>query len=371
MLLFAVLMPVLIAMLAFAVEVGRMYLVRSQLQTAVDAGALAACLSLRDNRTDVPSAIASAQKFVQLNRAGAFVEVPKEAINIQPGSWDATARVFVPGTTSPNAVQVSGTLDNEPFFFARALGVSKFSVPRSAIAIRGDNPLDIIMTLDLTGSMISAEGRIKALQNAAPIFVNVLETVGDNDRVGVMGYGALKSKYNPVALGHFGVSYTSSPSSLYPINDDWCGVLEAGLTFDFDYLRQSVLNPSTLIANKYNGWTPIGVLYVTRRTTSTQTRRPGIEKVIVLMSDGHANKPVADPAGYARVMASYAASLDIKVYTISLGSAADEDLMQQIADLAGGKHFIASGTSASALTTTLTKAFKKIAGDIKSPQLVQ
>lgn len=370
MLLFAVLLPVLIAMLAFAVEVGRMYLVRSQLQTAVDAGALAACLSLRDNQTDVPSAIASAQKFVQLNRAGAFVKVPLEAITIQPGSWDTTARVFLPGATAPNAVQVSGTLDKEPFFFANVFGVSKFSVPRSAIAIRGENPLDIMMTLDLTGSM-SAEGRIKALQNAAPIFVNVLETVGDNDRVGVMGYGAMKSKYDPVALGHHGVAYTSAPTSLYPSNDDWCGVLEAGLTFDFDYLRQNVLDSKTLFANKYNGWTPIGAALRDSAHYLNANARPGIDKVIVLMSDGHANKPNADPAGYALVMASYAASLDIKVYTISLGSAADEDLMQQIADLAGGKHFIASGTSSSELTTTLTRAFKNIAGDIKPPQLVQ
>ena len=32
------------------------------------------------------------------------------------------------------------------------------------------------------------------------------------------------------------------------------------------------------------------------------------------------------------------------MYTISLGNGADEDLMQQIADLTGGEHFIAKGT---------------------------
>ncbi|MEQ1827470.1 MAG: TadG family pilus assembly protein [Pirellula sp.] len=369
MLFFAILLPVLIAMLAFAVEIGRMYLVRSQLQTAVDAGALAASLRLRDNRTDVPAAIAAAQQFVQLNRVGAYTTVPADAITIQPGRWDATGRVFEPGANPPDAIQVSGTLDKEPFFFGRALGVSKFSVPRSAIAISGGNPMDIMMTLDLTGSM-NGEGRIQALQNAAPIFVNVLETVGDNDRVGVMGYGAMKSKYNPAALGHHGLSYTSTPSSLYPSNDDWCGVLEAELTFDFDYLRQNVLNQSTLIANKYNGWTPIGAALRDSAHYLDANARPEIDKVIVLMSDGHANKPAGDASGYALAMASYATVLNIKIYTISLGSAADEDLMQQIADLAGGKHFVASGTSAGALTTSLTDAFKKIAGDIKQPQLV-
>jgi hypothetical protein len=70
-------------------------------------------------------------------------------------------------------------------------------------------------------------------------------------------------------------------------------------------------------------------------------------------------------------MASYAASLKIKVYTISLGNAADENLMQQIANTSGGKHFIASGSSEIALTTSLTQAFKKIAGDMKETQIVQ
>ncbi len=370
MLLFAILLPVVIAMLAFAIEIGRMYVVRSQLQTAVDAGALAASLKLRDNRTDVPAAIAAAQQFVQLNRAGAFLTVSADAINIEPGSWNATTRAFVSGAQPTDAIRVSGILDKEPFFFGRFLGLSKFAVPRSAIAGSGGSPLDIMMTLDLTGSM-SAEGRIQALQNAAPIFVNVLETVGDNDRVGVMGYGARISKYNPVALGHNGVSYTLAPSSLYPSNDDWCGVLEAGLTSDFNYLRTSVLNSTTLIANKYNGWTPIGAALRDSAHYLNANARRKIDKVIVLMSDGHANKPYTDPAGYALLMASYAASLDIKVYTISLGSAADEDLMQQIADQAGGKHFKASGTSSAELTTALTNAFKKIAGAIKQAQLVQ
>ncbi len=370
MLLFAILLPVLIAMLAFAVEIGRMYLVRSQLQTAVDAGALAACLQLRDKQTDVPAAVDAAEKFVQLNRVGAFVTVPANAISIQPGKWDSAARAFVTGGDSPDAVQVSGTLNKEPFFFARSLGISKFSVPRSAVAIKGDTPMDIMMTLDLTGSM-SVQGRIQALQKAAPVFINVLKTVGDNDRVGVMGYGALKSKYNPAALGHSGVSYTNTPISMYPSNDEWCGVLEAGLTFDLDYLRNSVLTSTTLTANKYNGWTPIGAALRDSAHYLNANARPEIDKVIVLMSDGHANKPSGDAAGYALVMASYAAALNIKVYTISLGNAADEDLMQQIADTASGKHFIASGNSESELTTSLTRAFKRIAGDLKQSQLVQ
>ena len=146
--LIAILMPVLVVMVVLAIEIGRMYLVRAQLQTAVDAGALAAGLQLRENPDNVNDAVKKGLKFVQLNRAGAFVEVPKDAVAIEPGSWDPATRVFTPGTAFPDAIQVSATLDQEPFFFAKALEFHTFAMPRSAIAIAGGRPLDIIMTLD-------------------------------------------------------------------------------------------------------------------------------------------------------------------------------------------------------------------------------
>jgi Ca-activated chloride channel family protein len=369
MILMALLLPVLIAMVAFAIEMGRMFLVRNQLQTAVDSGALAAGLSLRENPDDVDAALAAGVDFVQRNRAGAFVTVPADAIIIEAGKWDSVTRTFTPGMDSPDAIQVNGTLDKEPMFFGRAMGLKTFAMPRAAIAIGGGSPLDIIMTLDLSGSM-GSQGRIEALRDAAPVFIDVLESVGDNDRVGVMGYGAMNSRYDPVARGHNGVKYTLAPQSLYPPNDDWCGVLEAELTFDLDYIRNSVLDSGTLQANKYNGWTPIGGALRDSCHYLSQNARPSVEKVVVLMSDGHANKPAGNGPGYALDMASYAVSLDIKVYTISLGNGADEDLMQQIADMTGGEHFIASG-SAGELSGALTEAFAKIADAMKQTQLVQ
>ncbi len=366
----AILLPVLIAMVAFSVEVGRMYLVRSQLQTAVDAGALAAGLQLREKPEDIDEAVKKGLKFVQLNHAGAFVKVPKEAIAIVAGSWDAATRTFSPGAAVPDAIQVSGSLDQEPLFFAKALGLHTFAMPRSAIAIAGGSPLDVIMTLDLSGSM-GSQGRIEALQIAAPTFIEVLKDVGDNDRVGVMGYGAMISRYDPVASGHNGTPYTSAPSSLYPDGDDWCGVLEAPLTFDLKYIKDKVLDSNTLEANKYNGWTPIGGALRDSAHYLSLNARGGVEKVVILMSDGHANKPAGNGPGYALDMAAYAASQEIKVYTISLGNGADEDLMQQIASLTGGEHFIAKGTSDSTLGMALTEAFANIAHAMKQTQLVQ
>lgn len=364
----AFLMPVVLAMVAFSVEVGRMYLVRSQLQTAVDAGALAAALQLRAEPENIAAAVRAGRDFVQRNRAGAFVTVPVDAISINAGRWDTTRRTFAASEANADAIQVSGNLDKEPLFFGKALGLTTFAVPRSAIAIGGGSPLDIVMTLDLSGSM-GSQGRIEALRDAAPRFIEVLQEVGDKDRVGVMGYGAMISKYDPAGKGHSGVPYTAAPQSMYP-GDDWCGVLEAGLTFDLDHIRSNVLDATTLTANKYNGWTPVGGALRDSSHYLGLNARTGVERVVVLMSDGRANKPNGNGPGYALDMAAYAASQKIKVYTISLGNGADENLMQQIADATGGEHIIASG-SGSSLSAELVNAFEKIADAVKQTQLVQ
>ncbi len=77
LILICILMVVLIGMVAFAVDVGRMYLVRAQLQSAVDSGALAATLQLKEDKDDLEAAVAAAEEFVQFNRVGWLAKVPR------------------------------------------------------------------------------------------------------------------------------------------------------------------------------------------------------------------------------------------------------------------------------------------------------
>lgn len=369
LILICLLMVALVAMVAFAVDVGRMFLVRSQLQTAVDAGALAATLQLKEDSEDLQAAMDAANDFVQLNRVGFLVTVPDDAITSEVGTWDTETRTFSKGGDSPDAVHVFANAMNEPLFFARVLGHTKFATPRDAIASGGGSDVDVIMTLDLSGSM-KDEGRIEALQDAAPEFVKVVLQVGDNDRIGVMGYGALLDVYNPVAKGHTGTMYAAAPVNLLPGGEQWVAVLEAPLTYDLNFLINNALSSSTLTADKYNSWTPTGAAIRDSAHYLEANARDGVEKIIVLMSDGHANKPNGDGPGYALEMAAYAAGLNIKVYTISLGNDADEDLMNKIAIATGAKHYDATGSSGS-LADELTSAFKGVANEIKRTQLVK
>ena len=365
--LIALLMMAVIAMAAFAVEMGRMYLVRAQLQTAVDSGALAAAIQIKQNPGNVALAELAAQEYVQRNRVGWAVTVPDEAILIETGTWNLDNKTFEVGGNEPNSVRVRAAQQEERLLLGGVLGKQMFSVPREAIAASDTTKFDIIMVLDLSGSMAD-QGRIAALRAAAPVFVDVIEQYDGNDRIGVMGYGARIGYYNPVAKGHLGTLYMAAPQSLNTYNSDWIGVLEQPLTNNFNYLRNTVLSSSNLLAGKYDDYTPIGAAIRDSAHYLNANARNGARKVLVLMSDGLANRPTNHGPAYAEEMAEYAAGLGIKVYTITLGSEGDPDLMGDIADITGAEYFEADGAD---LNAALTEAFQNVANDIKRTQLVK
>ena len=217
---------------------------------------------------------------------------------------------------------------------------------------------------------MGSHGRIEALRAAAPIFVNTIEEYGGDDHIGVMGLSANPDSYDPIEEGHFGVEYNSG---LHATADHHVGVLEADLTDDFNDIRENVLSTDNLDDGKYTGWTGTGAALgdAAHYLENSTEARDEAKKIIVLMSDGHANRPTGNGSGYATSYATYAASLDIKVYTISLGDDADLTMMQSIADSTGGKHFESPGSSEAVLAPLLANAFKNVAEDIKRTQLVQ
>ena len=361
---------IIIGMTAFAVETGRMCLLRNQMQTAVDSGALAASLKLKEDPSKVEEAGAAAREFIQRNKVGFVVEVPDSAIQVQVGTWDDQTKTFTATTDEPNCVSVNALQDNEPFLFGRIFGKSSFGAPGAAIATASGSELDIMMVLDLSGSMAS-QGRIQALQNAAPEFVDVIEEIGGDDMIGVMGFSAHPDSYDPDDEGHTGTLYM--PAGLNPDPSYHVGVLEEALTNDWSYLENSVLTSSILIANKYTGTTGTGasIRDAAHYLINGAEAREDVKKVILLMSDGYANIPSGSGPSYATQMASYAAGLEVKIYTVSLGNDADVSLMEQIATITGGEHFDARGVGTATLTENLTEAFRNAAATIKRTALVQ
>jgi Flp pilus assembly protein TadG len=362
------LIPVL-TMVAFAVDAGRIVLLRSEIQNAVDAGALAAQLQLQLDSRDVEAAERMAQEFVRINQVGSKI-VPEDSIDVEIGVWYPNTKSFTATGVEPNAVHVFARQDDEPYSFGRVLGYDTFGVPATAIATSSTREKqDIMMVLDLSGSM-AYEGRIEALRAAAPVFVDVIDEAGGDDQIGVMGLSADPSDFDPQKSGHSNEPYDSN---LHPTPGHHVGVLEYPLTKNFSMLKNSGLGKPKLFAGKYNGWTGTGAALgdAAHYLVNGAESRSDAKRIIVLMSDGHANRPAGNGPGYARQMAVYAAGHEITVYTISLGNSADLELMAEIAAIAGGKHFDAQGAGSAVLIPALTDAFEKVASEIKSTQLVK
>jgi Flp pilus assembly protein TadG len=124
----------IIGMLAFAVDLGRITVAKSELQTAADAAARYAAQLIEDSEVNVTTA---AQAAAAENRAdGRVVSLS----SVTRGRYDSTQRTFTPNATPFNAVRVvaqrSGS-DGVPLIFARLFGISHQSITARGFAVAG------------------------------------------------------------------------------------------------------------------------------------------------------------------------------------------------------------------------------------------
>lgn len=145
----AVFLIVLLAMVAFAVDIGWMMLVKNHLQVAADAAAHAGISNLAAGNA---AAKATAIQVAAANYAGRPDQpVVLAATDVEVGLWDTATRTFTPNSPSSNAVKVRAVRDPLYLFFAPAIGIRSVRVSAEAIAMV--NPRDIAFVIDLSGSM--------------------------------------------------------------------------------------------------------------------------------------------------------------------------------------------------------------------------
>jgi len=119
-------------------------------------------------------------------------------------------------------------------------------------------------------------------------------------------------------------------------------------------------------AGHYHEYTNIDAGIEKARGEMLTRGRTAALRLIVLLSDGQANwlgtyNPAAAKTA-ALAQAKAAGLQDMRIITISLGSEADTDLMQEIADLTGGVHFvIPGGGSVADYADDLNEVFAQIA----------
>ncbi len=152
----AVMMVLMFALLAFAVDIGYVTLIRTQMQSVADAAAMAATWELLDSRTLTPSASAasvqdaaktSARYYTQLNPVG---QVPLTLADgdITFGRLNVLAGLGAPLTfTDPNSFNATRVLvrrtvdsnDEVTTFFVRVMGINSFASRAEATAVFIDN----------------------------------------------------------------------------------------------------------------------------------------------------------------------------------------------------------------------------------------
>jgi hypothetical protein len=196
-----------------------------------------------------------------------------------------------------------------------------------------------------TPGLVSVSAQpVAALKESMEVFLSYMTSLHTDDRLGLTIY--------------------NSPAPAE------AAVLEHGLTLDFASIASTM---RVRQAGHYNHYTNIYAGLNTSRLEIQQRAREGAFKMIVLMTDGIANRPVDTTTAkqYLLNEANVCADAKIPVVTISLGALADVALMQQVADITGGKHFnVPGGQTGAEYEEDLKKIFKEIA-NVRPIHLVQ
>jgi hypothetical protein len=175
-----------------------------------------------------------------------------------------------------------------------------------------------------------------ALKSSVGVFMDFIQAVDTQDQVGLAVYNAA----------------------------DGQGKLELELTPDYEPIAENV---STKQAGHYHMYTNIGAGLHQARLEIEENARPNSARMIVLMTDGVANwfdgPNQEDEAGeYLLEEANACATAMIPVICISLGSAADAEIMQQVANITNGKHYnVPGGASQEDYYDQLYDVFEEIA----------
>lgn len=179
----ALAMVAMVGMLALALDVGFMSSVRTDMQAAADAGALAGVGDLMNGQQAAES---TARAYVMAN-AKTRPRVTDADIStvVSVGYWDRGQRSFTKDQTPLNAVKVVAGRANTPMFFGKMFHHQAFGMRAAAVATF--QPRDIMLVLDYSGSMRDFN-KVGALKDAVTAFVAVLQQSQANDRVGFSVY---------------------------------------------------------------------------------------------------------------------------------------------------------------------------------------
>lgn len=357
--LIAVMLPVLMVFVGFAVDLAYMQNTRLEMRAATDSAARAAATNL--SFTDsVSQARAEAKRIAGLNSvAGKPLQLEDSDIVFGHSEKNDAGRwVFTSGGTPNNSVRVLSRRTAAspggavPMFFGSFIGRSDFQPTETATA--SFENVDICLVLDRSTSMKVSVGsdeqglttddprfcqppnstsRWNALDAAVRVFVAELRQTSAVEQI------ALASYSSGVASG------------------TWCGANPNAATLDSPLEPNLALIESgigQLSSTVWNGNTNIeaGMRVALNELTTAPTVRNNAEKIVIVFTDGHEN------VGDCVAAANDIAGQNMRIHTVTLGDFANQAKMQEVAAIGAGRHLHADNAAA------LAAAFRELAAQV-------
>jgi len=363
--LFAILIVVIFAMIAFAVDVAYMQLIRAELRAATDAATKAGALELRltdgNGSAALTAAIATAArntvggKGLTLN--GSEIELGRSEY-----SGDGTYR-FVAGRTPFTSMRINSNLTptsamgSVRLFFGNMMGTSSFNPQQIATASQLEQ--EVVLCLDRSHSMCfdmsgvdwsypPSQGRLRnpvtgnpdptlsrwaVLNSAVDTFISILQSQRTQPKVGLVTWGS--------TIGTNTAEYRLTGRTEVAVARD------AVLSTNYSNIQNTLDNRSR---NPILGGTNMSAGL---DDAIAMLKEPGVStlanRIVVLMTDGEWNQG-RDPI----LAANDAAAAGVIIHTIGMLND-DQATLQQIATITGGEYIYAAND------TELEEAFRKIA----------
>lgn len=375
--LMAIILPVLALLAAFCVNLAHMQLTRTELMVATDAAARAGSRAFSEAQT------------VEAAKAAAFATAAMNNVNNEPlqlETGDGSNDIEFGHSTQPNgrfgryvfnkvptasvnsgnaivsSIRVHGRRQagslsgNVRMVIPGLLGQDVFETDLDSIAMQVDR--DIALVLDRSGSM--GWYTFDWPEGADPNDSDVKDAAVDAgimyiNRRGKYRYtnGNNEDSYNLWAWeDHFGLPNvpTKPWDDLVLAVDAFVGVLDTTVQNEqlslstystYGTLDQYLHSDYNLITNEIDTLGPNGRTGIGRGmekgldTFLDSAARPFAEKTMVVMTDGIHNEGT-----YPDVVAtSMAASYKLTIHTVTFGAGADQELMQTVATIGGGRHY--------------------------------
>jgi Ca-activated chloride channel family protein len=339
----AMLLPVLLILASFAINLAYMELTRTELRIASDAATRAGGYTLMTT-ADTAAARAAARDGATRNRvAGRSTQLADSDIVFGLSRRSAVSQrySFTPGGSPPNAVSVNARRDRSSISGAVALVMPTFgaitSFSPAQVAVSTQVEVDIALVLDRSGSM--AYGDLESSETMAAAGLAPASAPAGWKFCDAAPAGS-RWRELTTAIDGFLSTLTSSPQqeNVALVTYNGSAVREAALSGSYSAVPRAL---DAYTQQFCMGYTNIhdGISEGVNALNDPRTSRPWAVKVMIVLTDGRRT------AGSDPVPAAQAAfDSGITVYAVTFSKEADQAVMQKVAAAGGGVHYhVATG----------------------------